>query len=72
MFQHALLKALFHNMDMALLIEHARTFLYMTTPTYIGSYAFDHVFMRCIVFLNHDPRPPKKRTLTTSIHVYIY
>ena len=28
-FQHALLKALFHNMTIALLIEHARTFLYM-------------------------------------------
>ena len=29
MFQHALLKALFHNMAIAVLIEHARTFLYM-------------------------------------------
>ena len=28
-FQHALLKALFHNMAMTTLIEHARTFLYM-------------------------------------------
>lgn len=29
MFQHALLKALFHNMAMALLIERVRTFLYI-------------------------------------------
>ena len=29
MFQHALLKALFHNIAMTTLIEHARTFLYM-------------------------------------------
>ena len=29
MFQQALLKAFFHNMVMTLLIEHARTFLYM-------------------------------------------
>ena len=28
-FQHALLKALFHNMVITTLIEHARTFLYM-------------------------------------------
>ena len=29
MFQHALLKALFHNVAMTTLIEHTRTFLYM-------------------------------------------
>ena len=29
MFQHALLKALFHNITMTTLIERARTFLYM-------------------------------------------
>lgn len=70
-FQHALLKALFHNIVMTTLIERVRTFLYMTTPTYIGSYAFDHVFMWCIVFLDHDPRPHKKRRLPRP-YMYIF
>ena len=74
-FQHALLKALFHNMAMALLIERAHAFLYIANSNSSNIHWIMRTRSICLsvllVFLDHDSRPHKKRTLTTSIHAYI-
>ena len=73
-FQHALLKTFFHNMAMTTLIEHARTFLYMlehlTPPIYWICVSTPYTPTRPLSSWNWS-KPHKKRTFTTSIHVYI-
>ena len=64
MFQHALLKALFHNMAIALLIERVRTFLYMQELLH-HSNTLDHAhqlhtFSVSLVFLELKQTPQKK------------
>ena len=73
-FQHALLKAFFHNIAMTTLIEHAHAFLYMQSSnysnTYIGSYAPGPHVQACYLSSWIWPKPTKKRTAKPSIHVY--
>lgn len=71
MFQLALLKACFHNMATTTLIEHARTFLYMTTPTYIGSCAPVPCVQVCCLSSWNWNKPHQKKDGQT-VHTCIF
>ena len=70
-FQHALLKAFFHNMTTALLHRtRAHVLIYainISLLQYIGLYAPCYTLIVSLVFLDVMQTAPKKRTLTTSI-----
>lgn len=72
-FQHALLKAFFHNMSIALLIERAHVLIYSKLQQLQHTLDHAHPFhmFKCVSCLPGSwSKTTKKRTLTTSIHVY--